>query len=71
MTLQDFINKHGTAAAADKLGFKPRTISAWRWGQRIPSRESALAIVERSGGEITLEEIYAPMRDRQANKAAG
>ncbi len=58
MLLKDYLKKVGDEQAAQVLGVKQRTVQAWRLGQRLPRTKAARQIVERTGGAVTLDEIY-------------
>jgi DNA-binding transcriptional regulator YdaS (Cro superfamily) len=59
MLLSDFIKQLGDEAAAELFGVKPRTAQSWRLGERFPRPKQAREVVERTKGEVSLEEVYA------------
>lgn len=58
------------AAAAAKLGEKPRTVYSWLRYERAPSIRAAINIVRIADGAVDFNGIYAPfMRAREADHA--
>ena len=58
MTLKQYIESLGDKVAAKKLGEKERTVRSWRYGERFPMRNKAVSIVKKTGGMVSLAEIY-------------
>ena len=73
MNLRDFLKEIGDDTAAKLIGVKPRTISAWRRGERFPRPEQAARILRASNGRVDYEGIYSvsgPAPDAPDNRAA-
>lgn len=59
MTLVEYIRKHGDAFCAQKFGVKERTIASWRRGENFPRAKKAVEIIAETGGELTMDGIFA------------
>src|SRR5690554_1818601 len=64
MTLPEYIEQVGDAAAARLFRVKPRTAMAWRLGERHPRPAKAAEIVRVLGGAVTFEGCYARRASR-------
>lgn len=60
MTLKEFLKEMGDEAASDLLDVPPRTVAAWRRGERLPRPIQAARIVLASKGVVDYAGIYAP-----------
>jgi hypothetical protein len=58
-TLPDYIKALGDQQFSARYGVKLRTAASWRRRERYPRPKQARALVERSGGELSLNAIYA------------
>jgi len=73
MELAVYIQKHSDAKVARLLDVPVRTVAAWRRLERAPKTLQAQEIIQRSGGVVTWQGIYAPYaryRKRQLERAA-
>lgn len=59
MDLRDYIEKHGIPACSEKWGVSARRVKSYRYGERQPKPRLAKVMVEMSGGELSLAEIYS------------
>jgi hypothetical protein len=67
MDIKSFIKSYGTyAQAAETLGFKGRTLASWCRHERTPSREQAHALIIKSEGRLTYEDIFGPNPQAQS-----
>lgn len=57
-TLKQFIEEHGPDAAAQRLGVTKRAVESWRYGARAPRTKDIPVLIERSGGELTLQSFF-------------
>lgn len=62
MKLSDYIADKGDRAFADQIGAARRTVTDWRLGQRIPRPEWAQIIVAKTGGKVSMNDIYGAER---------
>lgn len=60
MNLPDYIKTIGEQAAANLFGVSVWAVRSWRQRARYPRAEKAREIVEKTGGKVTYEAIYAP-----------
>lgn len=60
MDLPTYIRTIGEQAAANLFGVSVFTIRSWRQRARYPRSDKAREIVEKTGGKVTYEAIYAP-----------
>jgi len=68
MDIKSFIKSYGTyAQAAETLGFKGRTLASWCRHERTPSREQAHALIIKSEGRLTYEDIFDPLPPTQGD----
>jgi len=65
-SLAEYILRIGDEAAAELFGVKPRTVAAWRRGERIPRPAQAKRIVAAARGELSYESIYRSPQARAA-----
>lgn len=56
--LATYISEHGEEACAKQWGVKPRTVAAYRRGERGPTRQRAMRMVEASNNQLSLEAIF-------------
>ena len=72
MDLSTYIEKHGIEHCADRWGVSVRAVRAYRYGERRPRFDQARKIVERSGGDLSFETIYAeaPRASTEHHEAA-
>ena len=61
VTLREYIESKGDQAAADLFGVPVRTVMSWRLGDRMPRPKTAQLIVERTEGEVSMNDIYLPV----------
>jgi hypothetical protein len=66
MTLVEFIQKEGDAAAAALFGVKLRTIGSWRRLERTPRPTQARRIVEATQGRVSMAGIYGAQEMTEA-----
>jgi len=59
MNLRDFLKEIGDDTAAKLIGVKPRTIGAWRRGERFPRPAQAERILRASNGRVDYAGIYS------------
>lgn len=66
-TLRSYIEAIGDAAAATLFHVSERRAKSWRLGTRLPKPGKAKAMVEATGGKLTMEGIYAdvPATDKE------
>lgn len=57
-TLPAFIRDVGVDKAAMLFGEKPRTVESWLYGERMPRKQTAQKIVDRTKGKVTFAGIY-------------
>jgi DNA-binding transcriptional regulator YdaS (Cro superfamily) len=69
MSLSDYIQRKGNAAAAALFGVSEGTAKAWRYGYRKPSTDAAQRIIALTGGAIGWDEIYAQARTGHSTKS--
>lgn len=69
-SLQDYIATKGDVECAAAWGFKPRSVAAWRRGERTPDVESARVILLHASGELSWESIYGPAPVAEAGDQA-
>lgn len=68
MDITSFIESFGTyAQAAESLGFKERTLASWSRHERTPSRAQARALIIKSDGRLTYEDIFGPLPSSQSD----
>lgn len=68
MDIKSFIESYGTyAQAAESLGFKERTLASWCRHERTPSRAQARALIIKSDGRLTYEDIFGPLPSSQSD----
>ncbi len=60
MELPAYIERIGDEAAARMFGVTERCVLSWRLRDRMPRPKKAREIVAKTGGDVTLAEIYAP-----------
>ena len=62
MTLLEYLEAEGLsqAALARELGVTRSAVNQWSSGRAVPSAATALAIIRRSDGQVTLEELVEP-----------
>lgn len=60
MRLVEYIEQVGDEHAAQLFRVKRRTAMSWRLGSRSPRPWKAQEIVEKTGGAVTMAEIYEP-----------
>lgn len=58
MRLKDYIETMGDRAFADWIGVSRRIVTDWRNGNRIPRPKAARQIVKKTGGRVSLADIY-------------
>jgi len=60
MTILEYINKYGLTRPqfAKKLGVVHQAISHWITGERHPRPSMAKKIIKKTGGEVTMQDIY-------------
>lgn len=66
MNLPTYIETIGEQAAANLFGVSIWTVRSWRHRTRYPRADKAREIVEKTGGKVTFEAIYADSRDEAA-----
>lgn len=66
MKLPEYIALVGDDAAAKLFGVKSRTVSAWRRGERRPSRRLMTVIVSATDGRITAADLLDPDEEAAA-----
>ena len=59
MNLSEYIKRKGTKEAAELFGVSEAAAKSYRYGWRVPRPEVANRIVSKTGGEVTLAEIFA------------
>ena len=57
-TLKQFIEENGPDAAAQRLGVSRRAVESWRYGARSPRTKDIPVLIERAGGELTLQSFF-------------
>lgn len=59
MTLKDYLNHHNLSLKAfgDRCGLSAPTVLRIRDGRNIPSRRTINAIVQATGGTVTVQEL--------------
>ena len=64
MTLLEYLEAEGLsqAALARELGVTRSAVNQWLKWRAVPSAVTALAIIRRSDGLVTLEELVEPQR---------
>lgn len=62
LNLRSFIRSIGVDEAATLFGEKPRTVMGWMYGERVPRKETAAKIVERTKGKVSYAGIYGEPR---------
>lgn len=67
MDLSTYIREKGEAPCAALFGVSIWTIRKWRTGDRLPSPAKANDIVSRTGGDVSLADIYAHVRRAAPN----
>jgi len=62
MGLEEYLTAEGLsqAALARELGVTRSAVNQWLAGRAVPSASTALAIIRRSRGRVTLEELVEP-----------
>jgi DNA-binding transcriptional regulator YdaS (Cro superfamily) len=63
MNLATYIKAIGEDAAANLFGVSVYTVRSWRQFSRYPRPEKAREIVQRTGGKVSYEAIYAASRN--------
>jgi hypothetical protein len=63
MNLKTYIDQKGEAHVAVAFNVSVWTVRSWRQGTRKPRAKKANEIVARTGGEVSLADIYAPALD--------
>lgn len=58
VTLPEFIRRHGDAHCAALFDVKVRTVASWRRGENFPRARKAREIVDRTNGQVGMEDIY-------------
>ena len=58
-SLPQYIASLGDVVFAQRYCVKERTAASWRRRERYPRPEQAHELIERSGGELTMDIIYA------------
>jgi transcriptional regulator with XRE-family HTH domain len=63
MNLQQYLAEEGLsqAALARELGVTRSAVNQWLKGRAVPSAATALLLIRRSGGRLTLEELVYPL----------
>lgn len=56
--LTDWIDREGARRVAELLGVTPHAVWHWKAGRRVPERETARRIVEKTNGAISFDDIY-------------
>lgn len=59
MDLPDYIDEIGLAESARLFKASYSAVAMWRRRQRLPRPKKALFIERRTGGKVTMAEIYA------------
>lgn len=62
MNLPIYISMIGDKAAAKLFDTPLRTVQAWRRRVRYPKRSTAVELVAKSGGKVTMGGIYSGMK---------
>jgi transcriptional regulator with XRE-family HTH domain len=62
MTLAEYLSADGLsqAALARELGVTRSAVNQWLKGRAVPTAATALLIIRRSGGRVSLEELVFP-----------
>lgn len=58
MDLPSFIRSLGVEKAAALFGKKPRQVTSWMYGERLPRPSDALMIERVSKGKVRMADIY-------------
>jgi DNA-binding transcriptional regulator YdaS (Cro superfamily) len=66
MTLLEYLQAEGLsqAALARELGVTRSAVNQWLRWRAVPAASTALAIIRRSGGQVTLAELVEPQSSR-------
>ena len=57
--LDAFVNENGgDTNIARLIGVRPRTVKAWRLGERVPRPERVRQMIDLSGGDLTWTDFY-------------
>lgn len=59
MNLKDYIASMGDKAFAKQHGVTERCARSWRTGWRSPKPSKAVEIAEKSGGKLSMVDVYA------------
>jgi hypothetical protein len=68
--LSQYIGQLSIPRFCEQYAVKERTAASWYYGERLPSRRTAQALVLRSGGELSMAMIYAPPPAAAGSEAA-
>jgi hypothetical protein len=67
MRLSDYIANMGDKAFAEFVGVSRRIATDWRNENRIPRPKAARKIVEKTGGKVSLADIYGASRNERTD----
>lgn len=72
MKIVDYLTRERVSRKtfAGRLGVHHSLVYRWIDGNSAPSLELAARIVEVTGGEVTIEDLLAPSRDKDAAEKA-
>lgn len=66
MTLIEYIRKHGDSRCAELFEVKQRTVASWRRGENFPRAKKAREIIDRTDGQVSMDDIYRQASPEQA-----